>query len=384
MKRTIYGLMILALFSASCGNSKKDQKGDLSDKKAQLAKLKTQQKDLNDQILKLQDEIAKIDTSAAKEENPKLVALTTIQPDDFSHFIELQGQVEAKNIVYVAPPNGAGGVVKAVYVTQGQNVSKGQVLAKLDDQLIRQQIEPLKVQLSAAEDTYKRTQNLWDQGIGAYQNVLNAKTQVESLQKQIGIYEKQIGLTNVTAPQSGVADLVTIRVGDVYSPMGLRIVNTGDLKITSDVPENYLGRVKEGSNLEIVLPEENNRTINATVNVVGKIIDPNTRTFHIEAKIPANTNLKPNQLAKIHIKDYGKSDAITIPMSTLQNDEKGKYVMVAATENGKQIARKRPITVGQLYNDQLEVTSGLQSGDVLITEGFQGLYDGQLITTHTK
>ncbi|HWJ26666.1 MAG TPA: efflux RND transporter periplasmic adaptor subunit [Flavisolibacter sp.] len=384
MKRTIYGLMILALFSASCGNSKKDQKGDLSDKKAQLAKLKTQQKDLNDQILKLQDEIAKIDTSAAKEENPKLVALTTIQPDDFSHFIELQGQVEAKNIVYVAPPNGAGGVVKAVYVTQGQNVSKGQVLAKLDDQLIRQQIEPLKVQLSAAEDTYKRTQNLWDQGIGAYQNVLNAKTQVESLQKQIGIYEKQIGLTNVTAPQSGVADLVTIRVGDVYSPMGLRIVNTGDLKITSDVPENYLGRVKEGSNLEIVLPEENNRTINATVNVVGKIIDPNTRTFHIEAKIPANTNLKPNQLAKIHIKDYGKSDAITIPMSTLQNDEKGKYVMVAATENGKQIARKRPITVGQLYNDQLEVTSGLQSGDVLITEGFQGLYDGQLITTQTK
>lgn len=374
----------MSFFLASCGNTKKDEKGDLNDKKAQLEKLKTQQKDLNDQIIKLQDEIAKLDTSAAKEENPKLVALTTIQPNNFSHFIELQGKVEAKNIVYVAPDNGAGGVVKAVYVTQGQNVSKGQTLAKLDDQMIRQQIEPLKVQLSAAEDTYKRTQSLWDQGIGTYQNVLNAKTQVESLKKQIGIYEHQIGLSVVTAPQSGVADLVAVRVGDIYTPMGLRIVNTGDLKITSEVPENYLGRVKKGSNLEIVLPEENNRIINATVTVIGEIIDPNTRTFHIEAKIPANANLKPNQLAKIHIKDYGKSDAITIPMSTLQNDEKGKFVMVAATENGKQIARKRPITVGQLYNDQLEVTSGLQSGDVLITEGFQGLYDGQLITTQTK
>jgi RND family efflux transporter MFP subunit len=389
MKRQLLGIIALAFFLASCGNAKKDQAGELNDKKAQLEKLKGQQKDVSGQIAKLEAEIAKIDTSAAKAENPKLVTVSTIETGSFSHYIELQGKVDAQNISYVAPPNGQGGIVKSLYVTQGQYVKKGQLLAKLDDQLIRQQIEPINVQLAAAEDTYRRTKNLFDQGIGTYQNVLNAKTQVESLQKQIGILQKQIALTNVTAPVSGVADQVNVRVGEAFvgtSAAGpqIRIVNTNDLKVTAEVPENYLGRVQVGSQLEIILPEENNRTITATVNVAGKIINPNTRTFTIEAKIPSSANLKPNQLAKVHIKDYGNKNALTIPVSTLQNDEKGKYVMVAVTENGKLIARKRSITVGELYNDQLEVKSGLQAGDKIITEGAQGLYDGQLITTQAK
>ena len=148
--------------------------------------------------------------------------------------------------------------------------------------------------------------------------------------------------------------------------------------------KSLMGKVGVGSVLEVILPEENNRTITATVNVAGKIINPSTRTFTIEARIPSSANLKPNQLAKVHIKDYGNMHAITIPVNTLQNDEKGKFVMVAMTENGKLIARKRVVTVGELYNDQLEVKSGLQPGDQLITEGFQSLYDGQLITTQVK
>ena len=190
----------------------------------------------------------------------------------------------------------------------------------------------------------------------------------------------------VTAPSSGVADQVNVRVGENFigtTQMGpqIRIVNTSDLKVIADVPENYLSRVRVGSNLEVVLPEENNRVINAKVNVVGKVINPSSRTFQIEAKIPTSANLKPNQLAKVRIKDYGNSNAITIPINTLQNDDKGKFVMIAAKENGKLIAKKRQIVVGELNGNQLEVKSGLQTGDQLITEGFQGLYDGQLLTT---
>jgi len=383
MKRNVFLLIALALFAASCGNAKKDNAGDLTDKKAELAKLKNEQKGLGEKIAKLEEEIERVDTSA-KIANPKLVSIAPIQPQSFNHYIEIQGKVDAQDISYVAPANGTGGIIKSLSVTQGQSVSKGQVLARLDDQLIRQQMEPLQVQLSAAQDTYRRTKNLFDQGIGTYQSVLNAKTQVESLQKQIGIYQKQASLSNVTAPISGVADLVTAKLGEMYNSMSIRIVNTSNLKVTAEVPENYLGKVGTGSVLEVILPEENNRTITATVSVAGKIISPTTRTFTIEARIPSNANLKPNQLAKVHIKDYGNANAITIPMSTLQNDEKGKFVMLAVNEGGRMIARKRVITVGELYNDQLEVKSGLQPGDQLITEGFQSLYDGQLITTSTK
>jgi len=388
MQKNLLGLLLIGVILSACGSSKKDSAGELNDKKVELQKLKNQQSKLNDQIAKLEADIAKLDTNAAAGV-AKLVAITPVQASAFEHYIELQGTVEATNISYVAPPNGQGGVVKALYITQGQIVHKGQVLARLDDAIIRQQIEPLRVQLNAANDTYKRTKNLYDQGIGTYQNVLNAKTQVETLEGNIATLQKQASMMTVTAPQSGVADLVNVRVGETFvgataAGPQIRIVNTGDLKIKANIPENYQNRVSVGSPLEIILPDENNRIVNATVTVVSKIIDPGTRTFYIEAKVPSSSNLKPNQVAKVHIKDYGNASAITIPMSTLQNDETGKYVMLAEKEGDKLVARKRTVTVGELSGDRLEVKSGLQAGDQLITEGCQNLYDGQIITTQAK
>jgi membrane fusion protein (multidrug efflux system) len=389
MQKNILGLMLIAFLVASCGSGKKDEKSEVTEKKVKLEKLKKQQSDLGQEIKTLETEIAKLDPAAAQQQNAKLVSITPIQPSGFEHFIELQGRVDAQNISYVAPPNGQGGVVKALYVTQGQYVRKGQVLARLDDQLIRQQMDPLRVQLTTAQDVYRRTKNLYDQGVGTYQRVLEAQTQVETLQRNIANIQRQAALMTVTAPSSGVADQVNVRVGESFigtTAQGpqIRIVNTSDLKVIADVPENYLSRVKVGSNVEIILPEENNRIINAKVTVIGKVINASARSFQIEAKIPANSNLKPNQLAKVHIKDYGNANAITIPISTLQNDEKGKFVMLAVNENGKLIAHKRQIVAGELNGDQLEVKSGLQPGDQLITEGFQSLYDGQLITTTAK
>jgi membrane fusion protein (multidrug efflux system) len=384
MQKTIYGLLLTGIFLASCGNAKKGTEGDLNDKKAQLEKLKKQQQDLNAEIATLQKEVAAQDTSAANAGNAKLVAITPVQSADFTHYVDLQGRIDATNISYVAPPNGQGGIVTALYVKEGDAVRRGQTLAKLDDQLIRQQIDPLRVQLTAAEDTYKRTKNLFDQGIGTYQQVLTAQTQVETLRKQIGIIQRQVSLTTVTAPSSGVADQVNVRVGEMFvgtSMAGpqISIVNTGTLKVIAEVPENYLGRIGKGSNLRITLPNIN-KTINAKVTVAGKIIDPNRRTFTIEAPIPSNPDFKPNQVASVQVQDYAAPSAVTIPVNTLQNDDKGKFVMIAAKEGDKLVARKRQITVGELYQDQLEVKSGLQASDQLITEGFQNLYEGQLVS----
>lgn len=383
MQKNIFGLLFIALLFASCG-SKKEDAGNLNDKKAQLEKLEKQQQDLNAKVTALQKEVALHDTAAANTGNAKLVAITPVENASFTHYVDLQGRIDATNISYVAPPNGQGGVVQALYVKEGDAVRKGQVLAKLDDQLIRQQIDPLRVQLTAAEDTYKRTKSLWDQGIGTYQQVLTAQTQVQTLQKQIGIIQRQMALMTVTAPTSGVADQVNVRVGEAFigtSAAGpqIRIVNTNTLKIIADVPENYLGRIGQGSNLKVTLPNIG-KTFNAKVNVAGKIINANSRTFTIEAPIPSDKDFKPNQIASVQVQDYAAPTAITIPVNTLQNDDKGKYVMVAAKEGDKLIARKKQITIGELYQDKLEVKSGLQGSDQLITEGFQNLYDGQLVS----
>lgn len=280
--------------------------------------------------------------------------------------------------------------MKSLYITQGQYVKRGQVLARMDDALIRQQIEPLQVQLATAEDTYRRTKNLYDQGIGTYQSVLNAKTQVESLQKQIGIIRKQAGLMTVTAPSSGIVDQLNLRVGEFLSPQQnpqapqIRIVNTGNLKVVAGVPENYLGRVKEGSKLQIVLPEQNNRMIPAVVNVVQKVIDPNTRAFNIEARITSDASLKPNQIAHIRILDYSVQNTMVVPLNVIQSDEKGKYVFVMEKSGDKMVARKKAVVVGESYGENIEVKSGLKGGEQLITEGYQNLYEGQVITTALK
>jgi membrane fusion protein, multidrug efflux system len=386
MKRSIYSLLILSVIILSCGKSKKETTATVTDKKVKLEELRTEQKKLTEQINKLEAEIAIADPSAAAG-TAKLIAVMQLAPQGFTHYIELQGRVDATNISYVAPPNGQGGVVKALYVRQGQSVRKGQVLARLDDQLIRNQIAPLQAQLNAAEDTYRRTKNLWDQGIGTYQQVLTAQTQVETLKRSIGIIQKQAALMTITAPASGVIDQLNVKVGEMFTGGGLlpqiRIVNTSDMKVIASVPETYLTRVNVGSKIQIVLPEQNNLTMDAVVNVVQKVIDPNTRSFNIEAKIPSG-NLKANQIAKIRIQDYNNKDVIVIPVNLVQIDEKGKYVYIAEKKGDKMIASKRTIFIGETYNGMVEVKQGLKPGEQLITEGFQNLYEGQIVALTVK
>ena len=387
--KTMYRLSALALvlLLAACGATSSDEKG-LTKKKADLEGLKTQQKQINDKITALEAEIAKLDTSATRVEKTKLVAVSPIATAQFTHYIDLKGKIDAQNMAYVTP-RGQGGLVKAIYVKQGDNVHKGQLLMKLDDAVVRQQIEQVKISLSLAKTNYDRRKNLWDQQIGTEMELLKAKNDVENLEKQIDLLNEQLDMANVYAEMSGVADVVNIRVGETFSAQsattfGIAIVNTSDLKVVANVPENYLGRVGMGSNLLITLPELNNDTIRAKVNVTGKLINPDTRSFSIEARIAPNSKLRPNQLAMVRIQDYTFPNAITVPINTLQSDEKGKFVLVAVKENNKLVAKKKSIVVGELYGDRLEVKSGLQTGDQLITEGFQGLYDGQPITTDMK
>jgi RND family efflux transporter MFP subunit len=378
-------MLAFPIFLAACGNTTKEEKGELNDKKVRLEQLKKEQKKISTEIGALEKEIAKLDTSAGVKEKEKLVTLSIIEPGKFTHYIDLQGRIDAQNIAYVTP-RGMGGMVTAIYVQEGQQVRKGQLLMRLDNIVEQKAIEELQTQLSYARDIYQRQQNLWNQNIGTEVQLLTAKNTVETLEKRIAASREQLSNANVYAQISGVADQVNIRVGETFSPQsaamaGIRIVNTNDLKVITSVPESYLGKVRMGTNLLITLPEQNNDTLRARVSVVGKVIDPNTRAFEVQARIPAGKNLKPNQLAMVKIQDYASSEAISIPVNTLQNDEKGKFVMIAVKENGRMIARKRPVNVGELYGDKLEVKSGLQTGDTLITEGFQGLYEGQLLTT---
>ncbi len=369
---------------ASCGSSDRSNK-PVNAKKAELAKLKSEQENIDKKISDLEAEIAKLDPSSVKAEKAKLVTITALESAPFTHYIDLQGKVDADNISYVAP-RGNPGVARAIYVKKGDVVRKGQLLLKLDDALVRQQIATAQTQLTFAKDIYQRRKNLWDQKIGAEIDLINAKNNVDIAENQIKVLQEQLGFTNVYADMNGVVDELNVRVGEIFTGTTvagpqIRLVNTSSLKAVVQVPEAYQESVKVGSVVKITLPELNNKVVTGKVHVAGKLIDPATRAFYIEVKLPVDRDLRPNQIAMAQIQDYAVQSVITIPVNTLQTDEKGKYVLVAVNEQGKLVAKKRAVTIGQTYSDQIEIKSGLQQGDQLITDGFQSLYDGQLITT---
>jgi membrane fusion protein, multidrug efflux system len=401
MKKAINtGLILsLALLVISCGNTgKKEKEGSLTDQKVELQKLKAEREKLDSKIAGLQTQIAKTDTASGAEVKAKLVAITPVSKEEFKHYLDLQGQVDAKNISYITP-SGPGGLITAIYVQQGDQVRKGQLVLKLDNAVaqqnvnaIRQQSGSIKAQLELAKSVYERQKNLWDQHIGTEVQLLQSKTNVESLENQLKALQAQVNTAQEQANQSnvysnvnGTVDEVTAHVGESFTgnPLAggyIKVVNKTDLKITVTIPENYASKISKGTPVIVHVPDVN-KSFNSNITFISQAIGALNRGFTAEIKVPAGYALRPNQIALVQMLDYSSPNTIAIPVNTLATDENGKYVLVAVKEGDKLVARKRKVLIGEMYNDQIEIKQGLQPGDQLITEGFQGIFDGQLLTT---
>ncbi len=380
----------LVLFASACGGG-----NNIENQKATLAALKKESLSLNAKIAALEKEIAK--AGGAESAKAILVAVSPITAQDFTHFIELQGKVESESVSFVTPRAG-GGQVKNLFVKRGDLVKKGQLLLQLDNSLIKQSaaaanqnLETIKSQAALAKSVYEKQKNLWDQNIGSEIQLLTAKTNAEALAsqlkaatEQLGVLKDQLAFTSIYSDVDGVAEEVNVKVGELFvGPGQIKIVNTTHLKLTTLVPENYAGKIKVGTEVSLNFPDIQ-KIIDSKLSVVGNVIDPLSRSFYVEAKIPVDKNFRPNQLVQVKIKDYEKKNAISTPINLLQSDEKGKFIYVAVMENGKMIARKKAVTVGQYYGNNIEILSGLVTGDNIITEGYQSLFDGQNITTSDK
>ncbi len=401
MKKTAQLSMaaLVVLLMVSCGNSQKDESAGINDKKVALEKLKATKNKTDEEIRKLQAELEKLDSNTALAAKIKLVAAAPVTTRNFQHYIDLQGHLDAENISYISP-RGMGGQVRALFVQEGQFVKKGQLLLKIDDAIVRQQVtasrqqlEGIKTQLGFAKNLYQRQKNLWEQGIGTEVQLITAKTNVESLEnqlksagEQVKVAVEQLNTTNVYSDVNGIADIVNIKVGEIFQGMTamgpqIKIVNTSNLKVVTNIPENYLTRVHKGSVVEISIPDANKK-ITSAISLISQSIDATSRGFIAEAKIPADPALKPNQSAVMRILDYSSANAIVIPVNTVQSDETSKYVyLLSKLSNGKTVAKKQAISIGEVYGDNVEIKTGLRNGDQLITEGYQNLYDGQLIGT---
>ena len=346
------------------------------DKKAQLEKLKAQQTDIAKQVLQLEKEIAKENPTEAKIKT-KDVAVTVVKAAKFDHYVQTQGHVESEDNIAVSAKSP--GVVMAVYVREGQQVSKGQALAQVDNAVILSSIESMKSQLELATSVYERQKNLWDQKIGTEVQYLQAKTNKETLERQIRSLQEQNEMLRIKSPINGTVDEVIAKIGEAVSPglPAFRVVNTNDLKLTASVSEAFVTNVQKGNKVIVTIPELK-KDLESKVTFVGRTIDPLSRTFMVEVALPAEVNLRPNMSGVIRVVFHTEPAAIAVPINIVQ-DINGEKIVFVAESNGKNtVARKKVVSVEGVYGGQAQV-SGLNAGDKVVTFGYQGLNDGEFL-----
>ena len=368
-------LTILSFVLFACGNKENNQSIEdlIADKNV---------KALNEKKTALQAEIAKIEAGLATLDVKKeeaLVTVATIKDTIFNHYLDIQGSVDTKENILIQPE--FSGTLISLTVKAGQRVAKGQILARVDDAGMSQQLASAENQYSLAKTTYERQKNLWDKKIGSEIQFLQAQTQMISAQKTVAQIKAQLSKTVIRAPFTGTIDEVFVEKGQVVSPSAqglMRIVNLANMYVATTVPESYIGKLKMGDLVDVYLTSLG-KTYKGKVRQVGNFINPNNRSFGIEVSLPNPDNLlRPNQVAKLKITDYTNKNAIVVPTGVIQKDGTGSnYVYVVQESNGKTgTAKKVIVEIGKSSENVTEIVSGLSANDIIVVEGVNSISNG--------
>lgn len=354
--------MLSAIVVLAACNHKKDPKAELAD-------LKKQQADVNAKITALEAKIGTQDSVKSTDVN-----VAEVKASNFTNYVQVQGKIDAQDNVMAYPQ--AQGTITAVHVKVGDHVKKGQVLVQLDNSVLKQNIAQAEAQANLANTIYQRQKNLWDQKIGTEVQFLQAQTNMQSAQKQVSALRQQADLYRIISPISGTVDQMDLKLGQAASPgaTGIRIVNADVLKVKADVPESYGSEIKTNDMVKVLVPDAPD-SLDAKITFAAKVIDPTSRSFTVEVKLPSRKAIRPNMTAILQIVNYQKANAISIPVKSIQKSEEGDYVYIA--QNG--VAKRKNIKVGATYGGVSEILSGLKAGDQLITNGASDVEDGNKI-----
>jgi membrane fusion protein (multidrug efflux system) len=352
------------------------KKKDISSKKAKVKKLQDEIEELSDEILELEPK---------KEKAPALITTETLKTQIFKRYTQVQASVLSDDEVYVSSETG--GRLLSVKVKEGQYVKRGQLIAIVDLKSISDQKAELETSMSLTKDVYDRQKRLWDKNIGSEIQYLQAKNNYERMQKSLSTLDTQIAKAKIYSPISGVVDKEFLKAGEIAGPGApiVQLFNPNKLKISADVPETYLGKIKRGDKVDISFPAIG-KQLTKSISLMGRTIDPSNRTFKVEVVTSSEGGaLKPNLLAELKFNDYTKKDAIVVPLEIIQEEVSGrKYVYIAGKNDGKDVALKNYVSIGEGYEGNIIIEEGLNAGDQIIIDGARSVANGDLIKNITK
>jgi RND family efflux transporter MFP subunit len=382
--KKIYTLLLIIIISGcnSSRNASIDSLIELGD----LEELKKRKKEYVDAMNTMKVELNDINNGISlldENERLTLVSKYEIQQTIFNTYIEAQANLKTRKNVLILPE--FQGTLEKVFVSEGQKVKKGQLLAEINDSGLNEQYEQMVIQAEFAKENFERTQRLWDNNIGSEMQYLKSKTDYEASKKMVDQMKDRLLKTKIYAPFDGEIDEIISNVGSNLIPgvsQILRLVNLDIIYAESFVSEKYISFIGEGTEAIVQIPLLN-MEYRSSVNQTGNFINPSNRTFRIEVPVENFDNrIKQNLDAKIKINIYKKDDAIVIPLRIVREDALGKnfvYVMSEDNKEGVYLTSKQFITLGNKSEDKVEVTEGLALGDIVVLEGAYSVEDSQRV-----
>jgi len=374
MKKIIHALCTIALIIA-CSGDQSETTSNLINAK-DLNGLKTKKEEKLKILNALKAELNQINAAISDldpSEKLPLISIFEVKPENFDHYIEIQANIKTRQNLMLYPEYN--GILKKVYVEEGQKVKKGKILAKIDDAGLKNQLDQLKIQTNLSKIIYERTQRLWDKNIGSEMNLLQAKTKYESQLKTIAQLNKQLQRTQILAPFSGTIDEIVANTGANLMPGQtpvMRIVNLKKMYTEASVPERYIEQIKKGTSAIVKIPMLD-REYQTTVRQTGNFINPNNRSFRVETLLPnPDEMIKPNLNCKLKINDYSNPEALMIPLRIIKENARGeKYVFKLKLDGKDQVYLTKQVflQLGKNSMDKIEVLEGIQAGDLLVDEG---------------
>ena len=382
MKKLIITLSLILLIS--CNSSRNSSINDLINN-GDLETLKKKKKEYVDLINDLRLELNEINNGIMlldENEQIQVISKFNVIEKEFTTYVELQANLKSrKNVVILSEFQGT---LKNLFVREGQLVKKGELLAEINDSGLKEQLDQMLIQANYTKDNFDRVKRLWEKNIGSEMQFLKAKSDFETSNKMVEQIRDQLSKTKIYTPFDGEIDEIISNLGSNLVPGSpiLRVVNLDKIYAEAQVPEKYVSSIELGTEALVSIPLLN-KEVTSKIVQSGNFINPNNRTFRVEAPVEnQDKRIKQNLNARIKIKNYINLKALVVPLRVIREDASGNpfiYKLVTTDKKDVFLTVKIFVETGANNDEEIEITKGLSIGDIIVLEGANNVEDNQRV-----